>query len=276
VCEMVTCANCGEAKSIKAKGLCNACYLYWYKHGKPRPDTVRKSRNFLCTTCRNCGEQKTPCVRGLCRACYWYYRRHGKHRTKSTSPYRGTTACRNCGAEGHCANGLCSNCYNFLRRTGKMRTEADMHYKVKGMCKNCNQSPVFARNLCSTCYEYQRNHGGAARPRRLFACRERCKNCDTPLNGNSDKTRRTKNMCRACYDYKRRHGDERPAHLWGKGEHGWCDCGQPATRTIEIKITRNVDVLPVCESCYAEEMRQRRIYGDVTQRVGVNQQHSTR
>lgn len=83
-------------------------------------------------------------------------------------------------------------------------------------------------------------------------------------------------MCRACYDYKRRHGADRPAHMWGKGEHGWCDCGQPATRTIEIKITRNVDVLPVCESCYAEEMRQRRIYGDVTQRVGVNQQHSTR
>jgi hypothetical protein len=32
----------------------------------------------------------------------------------------------------------------------------------------------------------------------------------------------------------------------------------------------------MCDECYAEEVRQRRIYGDVTQRAGVNQQHSTR
>ncbi len=260
---MKVCENCGEAKPIKAKGLCNACYQYLSKHGKPRPPHVRRDGVYLCTTCTNCGAQNTTCVHGLCRACYWYHRRNGEHRTKPTSPYRGVTTCRNCGAEGHRANGLCDNCYNFLRRTGKMRTKADMRAKVAGMCCNCNQSPAFAKGLCGACYDYKRRNG-KDRPRRLYVHRERCKNCDIPLTGDNYRTLRTKNMCRACYDYKRRKKHARPSHLWGNGEHGWCECGQPANNIISVKIHNHVDTIPVCDACHAEEMRQRAWYGDNT------------
>jgi len=284
VCEMVTCANCGEEKPRKAKGLCFACYEYQRKHGSPRPADVvhggNRRSDYVGDTCKNCGVDNVK-AQGMCINCYNYARRHdGAMRPPLDIRYRKATQCINCGeslTKNKKRRGLCMKCASFLRIHGRMRTNADAKWKPDIICSNCRAAMADSKGLCKTCYNYQKRKG-APRAKKLYSRPERCKNCGYPTapgvrNGQG---RMAKGLCRPCYDYKNRHKKDRPAHMWGKGEHGWCDCGQPATRTIEIKITRNVDVLPVCESCYAEEMRQRRIYGDVTQRVGVNQQHSTR
>jgi hypothetical protein len=52
--------------------------------------------------------------------------------------------------------------------------------------------------------------------------------------------------------------------LWGVGPHGWCDCGQPATRSVRLHIgcigkhgnvrgPGSAATYALCEECYRLE-----------------------
>lgn len=279
MCEMVTCANCN--RSVRADyirgGVCNTCKEYKRTKGVDRPvdKPFRKYKESM--PCAHCGRQEKYLSFGLCTRCNNYRRRTG-----NLPRLDAMTHCSNCGRDikpTKRGRGLCQRCNAYMHKHGTNWTpevSRRSKYEPAPMCECCKERPAENRTpkpMCDRCILYWRRTG-KYRPRWRDA--EKCKVCGKPRQEIPHTF--VMGRCVDCYEHWRRHGrkKERPAHMWGKGEHGWCDCGQPATRTIEIKITRNVDVLPVCESCYAEEMRQRRIYGDVTQRVGVNQQHSTR
>jgi hypothetical protein len=226
------CANCHEEKEIESRGMCNNCYRYWHRNKKARPvdDIAAMRRRTKHTHCVNCGElrKKKP---------------HG----------------RSIGARG-----MCHACYQFWYENGRMRTEAD---KIRsknakpGFCSNCKESRELFRGLCSACYHYKTRFGHN-RPRRLF--RNECSNCHVPLGD----YRPHKGRCKRCQLYLQEFGKERPEHVW-KAPFGWCDCSDgkhpsPATHVVTVWIgeTGREDTLPMCADCYAEEMRQRSIYGD--------------
>ena len=218
-------------------------------------------------TCVNCGETKPHGGHGMCKNCYRYWHTHRTMRPVDSNERRRRRKilhCINCGAlrEGtHAKRGMCSKCYAYWRWSGVMRP-AHISRRANGapppLCANCRQNIVQHGKLCKLCANYKYQHG-KRRPPRLWA--DSCTNCGKPHNGSHPRS----GMCIRCRRYQNKSGRPRPAHLWGKGKLGWCDCGNPATHMISVKIHRHTDTIPVCDACYEEEMRQRRIYGDIDQ-----------
>ena len=230
--------------------------------------------------CTNCGEVKPHRAHGMCMNCYRYWHTHKKMRPLDKDELkrrRKITHCVNCGElrQGRSGRrGMCSKCYEYWRWSDgimrPMRLIDPSSVASSPLCSNCRVNMVRHGSLCQKCANYQYDNG-KKRPRRLWA--ESCSNCDRPFNGFHPRS----GLCIKCRRYQYKYGKPRPAYLWDKGEHGWCDCGQPATRTVDVRIYRKIEKMPVCESCYAEEMRQQKWYGGATQnQEGVNQQHSTR
>lgn len=70
------CANCGTRATRHWRlGLCDACYIYQWRYGRPRPVQLAPRS----ATCRQCGRQakqyhwrghSTTLRRGLCARCY--------------------------------------------------------------------------------------------------------------------------------------------------------------------------------------------------------------
>jgi len=228
----------------------------------------------MTCTCQNCGKHDRKMTKGRCQNCYRYWKRNGIERPLDVAILRSRTkqhVCVNCGAprrEGRNrrgAHGLCRPCYQFFWANGRMRTDADKirsRFQSPGICTNCKQSTELFRGLCRACYTYK-SLNGKRRPYRLF--REECSNCKAPFNGYKP----LKGRCRKCQQYvwDNPQGKERPAHLWGNNEHGWCDCGDgrnpvPATHTVTVAVgKRHTETFALCNECYAEHQRQVQWYG---------------
>lgn len=209
----------------------------------------------------------------MCNNCYRYFLRHGVQRPRRDSSHSHAIICTNCGGEivkGRKRHGLCNNCASFLRKNGRMRTKEDIKCKPGGICKNCRAGIALTKGLCKTCYNYK-NHTGLPRPRRCYSRPEQCKNCGYPLvpGQRGGIGRPSKGLCRRCYEYQLRFKVSRPEYLWDKGANGWCDCGKPATQEIAVRIHNHTDRIPVCDECYAEEMRQITVYGENHDRKGT-------
>lgn len=211
--------------------------------------------------CINCGSAvQKYLTSGRCSRCYNYKRRTGKER-----PLSRVANCIDCGREITIGNslskGMCRRCNAFLWRTGKHWTP-DISIRSKydpcPICKDCKSRPSYTQNprpMCRRCSDYWKRTD-KRRPRYRDA--ESCKVCGKPRVEKFCLGR-----CGACYDYWRRHGRsaERPAERWELSQHGWCDCGKPATHTITFRLREHDEPLPLCDECYAEEQRQARWYG---------------
>lgn len=229
-------------------------------------------------TCINCGEVKPHQGRGMCKNCHRYWHRHRTMRPLDSNERkrrRKISHCINCGAlrEGsHARKGMCSKCYAYWRWSGVMRPERIIR-KTNGapppLCANCHQNIVHHGKLCKLCANYKYQYG-KRRPPRLWA--DSCTNCGKPHNGSHPRS----GMCIRCRRYQYKHGKPRPAHLWGKGVHGWCDCSQPATHIITVKISNHSDTLIMCDDCYKEYQRQVSWYGARDVKVNNSTQHSAR
>ena len=230
------CINCGKRDSKMTKNMCQNCYRYQHKNGKPRPlDYRERMQRTKYPVCVNCGAKRV----GV-----------NKH---------------NHGASG--ARGMCNNCYQFWIVNGRMRTKNDMirsRYVEPGFCKNCKESAELYSGLCSACWGYK-NRMGKSRPFRLY--RQDCSNCGVPFNGYKPQ----KGRCRPCQNYFGENGVERPAYIW-KSDHGWCECSTglhpvQATHTVKVNINNHSDKLHLCDECFREHQRQVAWYGDKSQHV---------
>ncbi|GIV81668.1 MAG: hypothetical protein KatS3mg051_1022 [Anaerolineae bacterium] len=79
----------------------------------------------------------------------------------------------------------------------------------------------------------------------------KCINCGADID---ERSRR----CRECRRYWNMVGRERPPEYWHLSpEHGWCDCGAPATRVVRVRIRRHMDWLRLCDRCWRLEQEIR-------------------
>lgn len=225
-------------------------------------------------TCSHCGkaERRHKTRRGLCSACDQYKRRHGIDRPLATS-----TKCKN----PHCdrqvgiisatkGKGLCPRCRQYKAMRGKEWTP-DVSKRSKfapvpicTICKERKAERTKPVDMCHRCYSYWLRNK-KRRPRWRDA--EHCSNCKQPRSYEPGAF--VKGRCRRCYNYWNDNKQERPAKLWGVGELGWCDCGQPAKHEMVVPIQHHTDKLSLCDDCYAEEMRQQKIYGVTYDRKGT-------
>lgn len=226
-------------------------------------------------TCSHCGkeEPRYKSRNKLCSACDQYKRRHGIDRPLATS-----AKCKN----PHCdrqvgimsatiGKGLCQRCRQYKAMSGKEWTP-DVSKRGKfdqvpicSICKERKAERTKPVDMCHRCYNYWwRNK--KRRPRWRDA--EYCSNCKQPRS--YEKGMFVRGRCRKCYNYWRfNNHEERPQKLWKVGELGWCDCGQPAKHELIVSIRYHHDRLVMCDDCYAEEQRQRRIYGATYDRKGT-------
>ena len=151
-------------------------------------------------------------------------------------------------------DGYCRMCARYLRLYGKMRPTEIMrtHMDNQCTCIRCHQAPAYSKHLCIACYNYQLVH--------------KCRNCERPLDRSSGRAigraaTARRGRCRTCAQYYLRTGAERPERLWKvAADLGWCDCGNPATRRMELSFgganesTERSDTYALCEDCYELEM----------------------
>lgn len=167
--------------------------------------------------------------------------------------------CSNCQANKVYARGRCYACWKYYNRTNKERPKK-LWFKILGRhekgrpkwCKNCGSPKVVANLRCEPCRTYLRRHG-KERPKHLSSDYEQlCRICTKPLE------RITKTgYCTQCRKYRNQSGGkERPRHLWGIGEFGWCECGNPAT-------VQSVEFGGLCAICHGEESRTTRAFSRI-------------
>lgn len=164
--------------------------------------------------------------------------------------------CSNCRQRPAAKGGRCTACYNYHLRTGNERP-AELCLKPRRekqpkWCKVCGRLDVQSRGRCSACRQYYNTYG-KERPRHLRKTdnEEYCRNCKVPIASlgrrPSGRRRCRKGLCEPCYSYKKRTGTQRPRHLWGTGNLGWCECGYPATTQY--------DGFNLCSRCATEAVR---------------------
>ena len=234
---------------------------------------------IVMVTCSDCGQEypKHSTRRGRCVKCIRYEKKHGTKRP-ATLKLR-EERCLNCGdlrVWGQGGNGLCHKCSQYQLRHGKPRP-LTIRLRKPGdpipMCKSCRiRLAKFSpgRRLCKTCAEYMRRNNGKRRPRYLDA--EECTHCGRPKGD----TYFVRGQCRACDDYQRKYGKPRPTHLF-ESEHGWCECRQPATHTVTVRVMHHDEQYPLCDDCYAEHQRQVAWYGspDITTKGNIQPKRKT-
>lgn len=243
-------------------GVCNACREYRRLHGVDRPADKPFRKYPPGTPCTHCGRVDKYLSLGLCSRCHNYLRRTGK-----LPALKVITHCRDCGREikpTRRGRGLCSRCSAYLWRHGKHWTpeiSKRSKHEPAPICECCRERPAnnrIPKPMCDRCNLYWKRTG-KFRPRWRDA--DSCKVCGKPRQ---DQPRTfVLGRCLGCYEYWRNHGrkGERPAHLWGKGEHGWCDCGNPATHVVTVIIKNHTEEFTLCDECYKEHQRQVAWYG---------------
>lgn len=196
----------------------------------------------LCVVCN----EREIYASGRCGRCWTYYRKHdGVDRPTVPTWHKGVhSACINCNYGKPYSAGRCKACHSYFERHQCERPQAlwqrrQEEAKLARWCKNCGAPRVTGYMRCNSCRRYWKKYS-KERPRRYFADDVTCKTCGIPLV----LVRKKADRCTRCYEYKRIYKKERPAHLWGNGPHGWCDCGQPAQHKI--------DNYPLCNGCAVE------------------------
>jgi hypothetical protein len=144
--------------------------------------------------------------------------------------------------------GLCNSCYVYWRKHARLRPAGSTHrsrHEPLRLCTNCRlRYANHTRQLCNTCYNYRRKHG-RNRPRYLDAAQ--CTHCRRPDN------RLRKGLCNSCYNYRHYHGRPKPRQLIRQqAPLGWCDCGQPAIKTITTQGAYQF-TMDLCQACLALE-----------------------
>lgn len=129
----------------------------------------------------------------------------------------------------------CSPCQHYFAKHNAERPKewclrkTYRHAKVKPLtCKVCKDPNLEGNGRCCACNNYYKRHNGEARPRWLWDKSFGCLTCGIPLASLHGKER-SAGRCKPCHQYLWKTGKERPRHLWGIGEFGWCRCGRPAT-----------------------------------------------
>lgn len=162
------CSNCGEAPRGKGKivrGLCPACRIYEYRHGRPRkPENKIRWRNDPRPLCRRCKQSRATNRRGgLCNACWQYQNAHGG---KQRPSYLWAEKCNNCGRPRDrttaLIKGLCRLCYQYQKKFGRPRPFKELDGLTDlGWC-DCGQPAThpnsyrgFVMNLCDDCYKVE-------------------------------------------------------------------------------------------------------------------------
>lgn len=80
------CADCGQAKTITARGLCDTCYQRNRANGQLDKYTpARKPAKTI--VCADCGRVKKHSARGLCSACWQRNKTHGTLHLYGGKPY---------------------------------------------------------------------------------------------------------------------------------------------------------------------------------------------
>lgn len=257
-----TCRNCGAGGKMRL-GMCVNCYAYQRNHDgamRPLDKSVMMAARRKHTHCRNCGIREHK-GHGLCSKCYEYLRHHGKMRPTEAQPKGICVHCKQARAQHETARHglLCHTCANYLYHTGKPRPHA-LWVKSCITCGKPHGDKKPRSGMCTQCRKYRQKF----RKRRKYRVyRERCKNCNAPFNGYKSR----KGRCRECQEYKRKYPKkgERPAYLWGVGDLGWCDCGNPAMHEATITVgSHHTETFALCNECYAEHQRQVQWYGGGT------------
>lgn len=215
--------------------------------------------------------------RGLCRKCHTQWIRDGGDMSIVPPQYARKKArkehlpdCIICGRPhryGEGVDGRCHRCYMYRYKHGVDWTPAvgkRGKYDPAPMCKDCKMRKAYYTHptyLCMRCFNYRRRNDGKRRPRYKDA--DCCLNCGKQRDFSNPKNF-LKGRCHACYRYwmRRNCTAERPESLWNKGEYGWCDCGKPATHSVQISIHKHTESMHLCDMCHAEYMRQVRWYGE--------------
>ncbi len=183
--------------------------------------------------------------------------------------------CTNCGVKTKYLifGTTCSTCRKFERKHGRLPDKSERRIKVRGWirCKRCKQDCIHhAKGMCINCYNYQHTKH-KPRPADRFA--QYCLNCGKPLNRSDPKNNQChgKGLCRLCYQYQWMYGKPRPDRLWGKGPHGYCDCGKPANHIVTVRVMHHDEHYPLCDGCHAEHQRQVAWYGspDITTKGNI-------
>jgi hypothetical protein len=99
------CSHCGQDRGSRPDGLCNACYLYRWRTGKPRPLSFPK-------VCRVCGERPARAHRRKCGRCDHL----GQPGQRCANP-----ECRKPLEFVRSTNGYCHTCYMYYWRYGRRR-----------------------------------------------------------------------------------------------------------------------------------------------------------
>lgn len=151
--------------------------------------------------CSKCGRKtahKKMRFDGICHACVYYYGKHGTYERKIT------------------------------RRTRAM----ELH-----VCQNCKSQSIKyflgGKYVCKRCASYY-YHNGRHRPRHMDATH--CRICGIPLDRTYYGNNGGKGRCHTCASYWRNHGEDRTqAMIKRLAPHGWCECGQPATKQVDLR-----------------------------------------
>ena len=227
--------------------------------------------NDVCTN-PNCGQQydRTRGRNGLCPRCTAYMRRHGELRPAILLPPKRTCANPYCGRDiserlKRGSSTLCRRCYKYLKGHGTDwkpelgRRSPNTTPPVCSQCKRRTARYMRPKPQCRLCFDHWKRTG-KFRPKTLDA--EKCKVCGRPRQFEPKEF--IKGRCRSCYGYWWNHGKtkERPAHLWGNGRYGYCECRNPANHKVTIRIHGHLEEMPLCDDCYAEHQRQVSWYGN--------------
>jgi len=150
------CIGCNEEKPIKAKGLCNKCYIRVQRHNDVTWGRKKKG-DSLCSYCH----EKPVHAKDFCVNCYARYLKNGSpERVK----VRTDRICNFCGKIMPMkAKGLCFACYKRARDHG-----GDPAYIVKNVpakireCSFCGKvKEIVGNNLCNACYQRKWKRGTA-------------------------------------------------------------------------------------------------------------------
>jgi len=166
--KIAKCQGCGERKSIKAKGLCGACYIRLLRYGSTDYRERPRKGEHLCSKC----ERDPVHAKGLCKTCY----------NKMRLRVLGHGECKECGENRKLvAKGLCGKCY-----------AVELEKEKSAICEACGKfKPIKAKNLCRRCHaRYVRNgHTDYIRP---VKGAKLCSKCGRhPVHA--------KDMCKGCY-----------------------------------------------------------------------------
>lgn len=115
------CSNPNCTTEISSGKKCNACKIYFGRHGKERTPDVMRTQGGATGFCKHCRE-KPAHAKNLCGTCLQYKARHGKMRPHRLIRVARRHPCRNCGKPwkvGHFSStGRCVSCERYKRKHG--------------------------------------------------------------------------------------------------------------------------------------------------------------